>query len=115
MKVAFDLTFATYRYLVKPVVQSDHVKETLVKRFFSFIVQVNWSTKILPRHILKTIQHDVRSTTGSNMRNILLLTTKAEVETLEPSDYKNFKYHSINEENTWKPETPVTYMNQRTR
>ena len=75
-KVAFDLPFATHRYLVKHVVQCDHVKETLVKRFLSFIVQVKKSSKIMPQHILNTIQHDVRSTTGSNLRNILLLSPK---------------------------------------
>ena len=102
-KVAFDLPFATHRYLVKHVVQCDHVKETLVKRFLSFIVQVKKSSKIMPQHILNTIQHDVRSTTGSNLRNILLLTPKDEVDTLEPSDYKYVNYHPIVEENMWKP------------
>ena len=39
--------------------------------------------------------------TGSNLRNILLLTDKLHVEDLEPSLVDNIMYHKI-EEKTWE-------------
>ena len=68
IKIAFDLPYATHRYLIKPFVKSNHMKEILVKRFLSFINQIRKSPKMIVNHILKAIQFDVRSTTGSKFK-----------------------------------------------
>ena len=104
IKIAFDLPYATHRYLIKPIVKSNHVKEILVKRFLSFINQIRKSPKMIVNHILKAIKFDVRSTTGSNLRNIMLATGKSSVEKLEISDFKSIKYHPIAKEDSWRPE-----------
>ena len=48
--------------------------------------------------------HDVRSVTGSNLRNILLLTEKDTIEEISIHDIKNLKYHKVTDENAWKIE-----------
>ena len=103
IKIVFDLPFATHRSIIKPITQSYHIKETLVKRFLSFIKQVKSSPKKLPKHILNTIKLDTRSTTGSNLRNILLLSKKSNVDKLDIFDFKSINYHPISKEDSWKP------------
>ena len=79
------------------------MKETLIKRFLSFISQVKKSPKLIVKHILKTISLDVRSTTGGNLRNILLLTGKSSIDKLDICDYKSTDYHPIPQEELWRP------------
>ena len=88
IKIAFDLPFSTHRNLMKPITETDHVKEILVKRFLSFISELKKSPKKIMRHIFNQVKLDVRSTTGSNLRNIALLTDKSSVDKLEINDYK---------------------------
>ena len=45
---------------------------------------------------------DVRTTTGSNLRNILLLTDKLHVDELHPGIVDNIKYHQIEQEEMWR-------------
>ena len=59
---------------------------------------------MIVNHILKAIKFDVRSTTGSNLRNIMLATGKSSVEKLEISDFKSIQYHPIAKEDSWRPE-----------
>ena len=63
----------THRYFLEHLSGTRHLKITLIKRFLSFITQIENSPKILPNILLQTIRRDCRSTTGSNLRNILLM------------------------------------------
>ena len=53
-------------------------------------------------HVLKYAKSDVRSITGSNIRNILLLTEKDGIENITKHDIKRLKYHEVAKEDTWK-------------
>ena len=46
--------------------------------------------------------HDARSTTGSNLRNILLMTDKANVCDLLPNDVDKMEYYPLPESEKWK-------------
>ena len=52
--------------------------------------------------MLQTVQNDARSTTGSNLRKILIQTNKNNVERLEVEDYSSIKYHELHESEAWK-------------
>ena len=45
---------------------------------------------------------DVRTDTGTNLRNILMLTDKLQVDDLEPSLMDSMTYHRIEEHNIWR-------------
>ena len=45
---------------------------------------------------------DVRSITGQNYRNIMLLVGKTSVEKVETKDAENVEYHPIKNEYLWK-------------
>ena len=53
-------------------------------------------------HFLKYAKSDVRSITGSNVRNILLLTEKDTIEHVTKRDIKKLKYHKVAIEDSWK-------------
>ena len=67
-----------------------------------FIERIRSSKKSRLSHILKHVENDCRSTTGLNLRNILLLTQKSKIDFLKPIDAETIMYHPIEEHNFWR-------------
>ena len=99
VKVMFDLPIQTHRFIIEPISKT---KNVLMKRFLSFLMQIEKSTKKVPKQLLAFIKNDVRSTTGSNLRNILLLTDKSNIEDLRKDHIREIKYHNVDPTNEWK-------------
>ena len=59
-------------------------------------------TKQVPKQLLKFIKNDVKSTTGSNLGNILLLTGKDTIDEISRDDTKAWKYNECEPQNQWK-------------
>ena len=76
----------SHRFFVQPVSEKDQIQKILLKRFLGFLSQVQKSPKQLPRVLLNLVKHDARSTTGSNLRNIMLLTGKNNIEEVKETD-----------------------------
>ena len=102
IKIMFDLPFATHRHLIEPITGQEHLRITLVSRFMGFISQIRKSQKIIPKMLLKLIQNDARSTTGLNLRKILLQTDKNKIESLNKDDIFKLQYHLTSPEDRWK-------------
>ena len=92
VKVMYDLPIQTHRNLIEPVSQAKHLKFVLLERFFGFLNQVQKSKKQVPKQLINLIANDVRSTTGSNLRNLLLLTSKDTIKGITIEDVKKLKY-----------------------
>ena len=101
-RIMFDLSFKTHRYFVQPVSGKVHIKNILLKRFLGFLKQIKRSSKMLPAALLRLVSHDTRSTTGSNLRNILLLTDKYRIEDITVQDIDNYCYAPAKDEDLWK-------------
>ena len=71
-------------------------------RFLGFLNQIRKSSKKITSHILSEILSDVRSTTGSNMRKIMLLTDRNCISDVGKDDVKNIQYAKVQEEDRWK-------------
>ena len=52
--------------------------------------------------LLKLIRHNTRSTTGSNLRNIMLLLGKVTIKEIRLTDIDNFEYSSVLPDNKWR-------------
>ena len=102
VRLMFNLPLQTHRYFIEPISEVKHLKFVLIERFLGFIDQIVKSRKAIPKHVLKYVKHDVKSVTGSNLRNILLLTDKNTVEEINSTDIKKLKYHEVAKENDWK-------------
>ena len=104
VRIMYNLPLQTHRYFIEPISDVKHLKFVLIERFLGFIDQINKSRKAIPKHVLNYVKHDVKSVTGSNLRNILLLTDKDTVEEINSIDIKKLKYHQVTKENDWKIE-----------
>ena len=102
VKVMFDLPVSTHRMLIEPVSGQIHIRKTLISRFLGFLQQIKNSKKTIPKILLSNIMYDVRSTTGKNLRNILLLANKSCVDMLRKSDVQDISYHQAVETEKWR-------------
>ena len=78
------------------------MKIKLIKNFLKFISSVKKSTKPVLRQLYYLAKDDVRTTTGCNLRNILLLTDKLSVDDLNVGLVENIKYQQIEEKDLWR-------------
>ena len=102
IKIMYELPYATHRYFIEPLSEGRHIKNILMKRFLSFIESIKKSSKVVLKQLLNTIKYDVRSITGSNLRKIMLLVDKPNIELLDVHDANKFQYHKIKPEDSWK-------------
>ena len=98
----FDVPLQTHRYFLERLTGTRQLKITLIKRFLSFISQIENSPKLLPNILLQTIRRDCRSTTGANLQNILLMTNKDDILQLDPQDTSQMLYEPVSPENLWR-------------
>ena len=98
----FDLPLQTHKYFVEPISKTKHLKIVLIERFLNFLNQIEKSMKKIPKQLLSFIKHDVRSTTGSNLRNILLLTDKNNIDDIGKDDIHKINYNRIDPKDNWK-------------
>ena len=102
VRVMFGLPFNTHRYFIQPVSGKKHLKNILLSRFLSFLVQIKKTCKKLPGYLLDMIKQDVRSTTGANLRNIMRLVGKDKIEDVEKKDVEEVVYAKVKPEDEWK-------------
>ena len=101
-KVMMDLPYATHRSLIQPLTGGMHVKLILIKRFLGFIEKIRNCSKTSLKMLMFEAMMDVRSVTGANMRNIMLLVGKTKVEDVKPSDVDSLAYFKLEENEMWK-------------
>ena len=101
-RIMYDLPLQTHRYLVEPVSEQIHLKKLLIKRFLSFLQQIKKSRKMIPKFLLNTIMNDAQSITGSNVKRILALAKKTNIDDITQKDIDNIVYEEIPEGNMWR-------------
>ena len=97
-----DLPYATHRSLIQPLTDTAHVKLVLIKRFLGFIQKIRNSEKKALNMLMLEAMKDVRSVTGSNMRNIMLLLGKSKVEDVQYHDHASLSYFKLKDDENWK-------------
>ena len=101
-RLMYELPVNTHRYFVEAVSEETHVRTLLCKRFLGFIEQINKSQKSLPKQLLESIRLDTRSTTGKNIRKILLKVNKNCLSQVNKHDPILGSYCDVNDGDTWK-------------
>ena len=101
----FGLPRETHQYFVEAVSGRPHLKTLLIERFLNFITQIRKSNKNALRNVLKMVENDTRSITGSNLREILLLTDKNDIYDLCKEDGKLITYKEVPEAELWRIES----------
>ena len=101
IKVMNDLPYGTHRNLVGHLA-GGHMRMKLIRNYLGFIKRVRESPKYVLRQLYDLASCDVRTVTGSNLRNILMLTNQLQVGDLDPSVVDNIQYNTIEENEMWK-------------
>ena len=102
MRLMLDLPRETHRYFIEPLSNTFHIRKILIQRFLKFIRQIRNSNKKSTKFLLNAIMEDTSSTTGSNLRNILIQTSKFSIHDLVPNDALSIEYHPIAFSDKWK-------------
>ena len=104
VKVMLDLPFGTHRGLIEPLVGRKHQRISFIKRFFIMTQKMRVSKKPVLRRLLQEIELDVLSTTGSNLRNIMIETSKSCIQEVEISHLNELIYFNLGQEEEWRIE-----------
>ena len=102
VKVMLGLPVATHRSLIEPLTGQMHVKKLLISRFLGFMERISSCKKRVIKMLIGTSKKDVRSITGQNLRNIMLLVGKTSVDKVEKKDAESIHYHTLENEDIWK-------------
>ena len=102
IKIMCGLPLETHRYLIEPLTGGPGFKIQLIKKFLGFINSIKKSSKPVLKHLFNMVKLDVRTTTGSNLRNILLMTDLQSVDDLKPNMVNKLKHNHIMEEDKWR-------------
>ena len=73
-------------------------KTLFLKEFHLYSSEI----EICLRTLYSAAKADARTTTGSNLRNILLLTNLSNIDDIQPGCMENIKYHQILESKKWR-------------
>ena len=93
----FRVDRKTHRYLIEPISRMQRIESAL-----RFTKRLASSRKSVLRHAFKVFSKDCRSTTGANVRNILLESGALLFEQLSMSDIKRIEFHPTPAEEQWR-------------
>ena len=96
------LPYATHRSLIEPLTGEQHIMKVLVSRFLGFMDKIASSKKKAVKMLMETSRRDIRSVTGQNFRNIMILAGKTCVEEIKKEDAKKIEYFPMDENDRWK-------------
>ena len=92
----------THRYFIEPLTETKHIKFALLKRFVNFVNNLAKSTKMVIKNMLSCVKYECRSTTGHNLRQIMLLVNKTNVDEITTDDFRSQIYNVVPNVGKWK-------------
>ena len=111
IKVMIDLPYGTHRGLIEPLTGQKHQRTIMIKRFFMMIEKIRVSKKPILKKLLSEIELDVSSTTGRNLRKIMLETGNSNIKEVEVSEIDELKYFKLEDDEEWRIEM-IKYLNE---
>ena len=111
IKVILDLPHETHRCLIEPLSGRIHIRRVFISRFLNMINSVKISKKPLLQTLLRVNQCRTTSTTGKNLRKIMLLQGVNHIEEIQVD--KDIPYLPLPEEEAWKVDQLQGMMEER--
>ena len=99
IRIMWNLPLETHRYLIEPISGQIYLKFVLIKRFLRFKNQVFRSSKSAMKYLFSICEKDCRSL---NLKNIMLLCEKDNIESISISDLEDLKYFPVPENESWR-------------
>ena len=79
-----------------------HIRFVLLKSFLDFVTMIASSTKRVLGSMLSVVKNDCRSTTGNNLRKIMLMLNKNNLDPIAKYDLSNLLYAKVPPDDEWK-------------
>ena len=95
----FQLRHSTHRYFIEPLSDTRHIKLALIRKFINFTQKITNSTKTPMKTLYNCIRKDCRSTTGNNLRRILLFLDVNIIDCINMKSLEKMKYHEASNDN----------------
>ena len=114
-RILLGIPRTTHRYFIEPLSGTPHIMISLYKRFLNFISSIKTSSKSILKNMLNLIKDDCQSTTGRNLRKLLLLTPKIRTEELSSDDLKKMWFYDVPPEELWKVRLAKEIMEVRNK
>ena len=102
VRTMYDLPRNSHKYFVEEISGSPHLKSILIRRFLNFTEQIKNSKKKALKNVFQIMRKNCQSVTGSNLRKIMLLVGKHNVDDLEVSDAYKVKYTVVPDDDLWR-------------
>ena len=91
VKIMYGLPWATHRYFIEPLTNRPHLRKLLIRRYLAFINKIEKSSKKALKALLEIARKDVRTTTGKNLRMMMLMLGKGTVQDIQINDIDSMK------------------------
>ena len=101
-RMMLNLPRNSHRYFVEPLSQTPHIMCSLYGRFLKFVVAISESPKKALRNMLNYVKLDCRTTTGGNLRRMMLLAGKTSVDELTTLSFKSHQYMDVPQGEEWR-------------
>ena len=97
-----EMPIAAHRHLIEPISSQKHMFVQLVQNYLGFVDRIKKSSKKILRVLFGICKEDVRTVTGCNLRNILLLTKAPDIDVLKKNDVRNLVYREADDNDAWR-------------
>ena len=102
-KIMYNLPIETHRYFIEPISGKPHAKTIMIKNFLRFCELVMSSEKSALKQVFLKVKYNVQSITGNNLRQIMKLQKKENVDELDSREVRGFfKYRPAPDEDKWR-------------
>jgi hypothetical protein len=92
----------THRYIIEPISEVTHIKFSLLKRFLKFTYALAGSSKHPVQALFNILKRDCSSTTGSNLRRIMRLVGKDDINEIQIKDLSPLQFCPVKKEDEWR-------------
>ena len=101
-RIMLGLPRQSHRYFVEPLSGTKHIRFSLLERYIKFVKNVESSNNNALNRALLMIKEDCRSITGRNLRHIMKMSGKTNVNELEIGCTKGLLYNPIPDGEAWR-------------
>ena len=101
-RIMLKLPYNSHMYFVEPLSETTHIIFCLYGRFLKFVDSISKSEKKALKNMLDHVKYDCRTTTGSNLRRMMILAGKTSVHELTSWSFKGHKYKNIPPGEEWR-------------
>ena len=103
-RLMLGLHCESHRFFIEPVSSVKHIISHIHKRFVRFVSQMIKSKKTALRSLCLKLMKECRSTTGKNIRNLMVRFRCGTYSELQKNVVKDVPYVEADEQDKWKIE-----------